>query len=309
MALLMYAGSLDESIWISELKSIDSSLDIRVYPDCGDIEEIDFILARQYPAGLWEKFPNVKAICSMGAGVNHILNDSTLDPSIPILKLVDKNLNQEMFEYLLAVIGYHAKDLHLYEKQQKHKRWNELPAKSFTQTTVGIVGMGSIGSFVAEQLTLLGFAVVGFSNSPKQIEGIVMSTLDTATESIMQSVDIWISILPLTPKTTNIFNASFFARIKRGSVFVNVGRGPQVVADDLIQALESGRLSSAYLDVFEHEPLSSESALWMQEGLHVTPHIASITNPASVAEQIVTNYHNTISGVVLNNMINRKIGY
>lgn len=309
MALLIYAGDRDASRWVDELKLVDDSLDIRVYPDYGSADEIKFAITWPYPDGLWSDFANLKAISSIGAGVSHILDDSTLSSDIPVLKLVDDKLNQSMWEYLLATVSHHTMGLHLYKELQSQKHWRELPAKSFADTTVGILGLGSIGSFVAKRFSALGFNVVGFANTPKEIDGIEVTTLCGASDEIMGCVDVWISILPLTTQTVGIFDKGFFSRVKKGCTFINVGRGAQVVESDLIKALDSGILSSAYLDVFSEEPLPSSHIFWVHPKVHVTPHIASITDPSSVAEQIVKNYHNVSQGLSLSNVVSRSVGY
>lgn len=309
MALLIYAGNRDINSLLEALRAEDDTLDIRVYPQCGEIEDIEFALTWPYPEGLWGRFPNLLAISSAGAGVSHILDDPSLPADIPVLKLVDNNLNQDMWEYLLATISYHSKNLHSYQAQQIQKLWRELPVMGFRDTTVGIVGLGSIGKYVAERLVGLGFKVKGFANSPKQIDGVEVCTLADASQECMRSVDIWVSILPLTEQTRGIFDKSFFCCVKKGAVLINVGRGPQVIEADLIDALDSGILDSTYLDVFATEPLPVDDPLWSHPKVHITPHIASITNPKSVAAQIVNNYKLTIAGKEPENRVDKKAGY
>ena len=309
MALLIYKGERDVTPWIEALKAVDETLDIRIYPKVGDPGEIDFVLTWPYPCGLWHAFPEIKAISSIGAGVSHILDDPTLDPKIPVLKLTDSRLNQSMWEYLLATISYQAMQLPLYGYQQEQKQWKELPPRGFDGVVVGIFGLGNIGKFVAEKLASLGFVVKGFANSPKEIAGVGVYTPEETTDEVMGSLDIIVSILPLTPSTVGFFDAAFFARLKEGTGFINVGRGPQVDEIELIQALDSGQLSHAWLDVFVDEPLREDHPFWTHPKVRVTPHVASITDPRSVAAQIVGNYHRAIKGEVLENVVDRESGY
>jgi len=309
MAILIYKGNRDISAWIEALKAVDETLDIRIYPKVGDPGEIDFVLTWPYPHGLWHAFPQIKAISSIGAGVSHIVDDPTLDPKIPILKLTDSRLNQSMWEYLLAAISYQAMQLPLYGYQQEQKQWKELPPRRFDGVTVGIFGLGNIGKFVAEKLASLGFVVKGFANSPKEIAGVEVYTPKETTDEVMGSLDIAVSILPLTPSTVGFFDAAFFASLKKGAGFINVGRGPQVDEVELMQALDSGQLSHAWLDVFVDEPLREDHPFWTHPKVRVTPHIASITDPRSVAAQIVDNYHRAIKGEVLENVVDRASGY
>jgi len=309
MAILIYKGNRDISAWIEALKAVDETLDIRIYPKVGDPGEIDFVLTWPYPHGLWHAFPQIKAISSIGAGVSHIVDDPTLDPKIPILKLTDSRLNQSMWEYLLATISYQAMQLPLYGYQQAQKQWKELPPRGFDGVTVGIFGLGNIGKFVAEKLALLGFVIKGFANSPKEIAGVEVYTPEETTDEVMESLDIAVSILPLTPSTVGFFDAAFFASLKQGAGFINVGRGPQVDEGALIEALDNGGLSHAWLDVFVEEPLREDHPFWTHPKVSMTPHIASITDPKSVAAQIVENYHRATKGMPLENVVSREAGY
>ena len=309
MALLIYKGKRDITAWLEALKEVDETLDIRIYPRVGDPGEIDFVLTWPYPHGLWHPFPEIKAISSIGAGVSHILDDPILDPKIPVLKLTDSRLNQSMWEYLLAAVSYQATQLPLYGYQQEKKQWKELPPRGFDSVTVGIFGLGNIGRFVAEKLASLGFEVKGFANSPKKVAGVEVYTPEEMTDKVLGNLDIVVSILPLTPSTVGFFDAAFFARLKEGAGFINVGRGPQVDEVKLIQALDSGQLSHAWLDVFADEPLPEDHPFWTHPKVRVTPHIASITDPRSVAAQIVDNYRRASKGFALENVVDRESGY
>ena len=309
MAIVIYGGDRDIECWVDALKSVDSSLDIRAYPEVGDKNEITFAISWTYPHGLWNDFPNLKAISSIGAGVSHILSDENLPEGLPVLKLTDSGLNQSMFEYILSTVSYQAMRLHRFQEFQKQSTWDEILPRGFSGTTVGIFGLGSIGNYVATRLATLGFEVMGFANSPKEIEGVTVYTSSEVTEAVMQRLDVVVSILPLTSQTENMFDRDFFAQLQRGATFINVGRGPQVVEVDLVEALNSGQLSHAYLDVFREEPLPSVHDFWSHPQISVTPHIASITDPMSVAAQIVENYQRISDGLAPHNVVDRTIGY
>ncbi len=309
MAILIYKGDRDITHWMKALRKLDPTLDFRVYPETGDPDEITFGLTWPYPHGLWNDFPRLKALSSIGAGVSHILDDATLDRNIPVLKLTDSRLNQSMWEYLLSTISYQTMQLHRYQEQQSEKTWKEIPPRGFEHTTIGIFGLGNIGKYVAERLAELGFVVKGFSNSPKEIAGVAVYTPSETTGEVMKDLDIVVSILPLTAKTAGMFNADFFGRLKPNTTFINVGRGPQVIEEDLLAALESGQLSHAFLDVFDAEPLPRDHPFWTHPQIAVTPHIASITDPVSVAPQIVANYRRATEGSPLHNRVDRSLGY
>ena len=171
------------------------------------------------------------------------------------------------------------------------------------------MGLGNIGQEVAKNLSALNFKVKGYSNSKKNIQNIETFTKDEPIELFLKNIDILVSILPLTNETKNIFDKSFFSKMKKGVKFINVGRGAQVVEEDLIDALNSNQLESVYLDVFQQEPLEKNHPFWKHPNINITPHIASITVPASVAPQIIENYNRIYQGKELLNKIDLIKGY
>jgi len=310
MAILLYNNTnKDLSSWIDALKEFKKNLDIRIYPDIRNKDDIRLVVTWPYPEGFWTDFLNLKAISSMGAGVNHILKDKTISQDVDILKLVDKNLNQSMWEYTLSIVMLNIKNIDLYFKQQQKQIWRELPTNNIKNITIGIMGLGNIGSYIATNFVKLGFKVKGYSNSKKSIDNIKTYNANEPIDLFLNEVDILISVLPLTNKTTNIFDKEFFVKMKRGSTFINVGRGEQVVEDDLIEVLDNNQLYSAYLDVFINEPLLKDHKFWYHPKINITPHIASITEPRSVALQIVENYNRIIKQITPLNIVDKNKGY
>jgi glyoxylate/hydroxypyruvate reductase A len=310
MSILIYNNTnRDLKPWVEALKTVEPDIDIQIYPDIKNKDDIVFVLTWPYPIGLWQDFLNLKAICSIGAGVNHIIKDTTLHNDIDIIKLVDDNLNQSMWEYVLSVTLFFNKKLSIYQAQQKDKIWYEQKINSFSNTTIGIMGLGQIGTFLATNFIKLGFKVKGYSYSKKDIQNIQTFCIDDSMQLFLDDIDILIGILPLTDNTQNIFDKKFFSMMKKDSYFINVGRGAQVVQDDLIYSLDKNHLQNAFLDVFANEPLEKENKLWSHPKVYITPHIASITDPKSVAFQIVQNYQRVKNGLKPFNKIDKSRGY
>lgn len=308
MAILLYAQNRNTDIWVNSLKTIDPNIDIRVYPNIGNATDITFALTWPFEHGFFSSFPNLKVICSIGAGVNHILEDKTIKEDIQIIKLVDENLTQNMWEYCLGAALHFVMKFDLYSRQQKQKLWKEYFPTSFTKTTIGVLGLGSIGGMVAKNFAQLGFKVVGFSNSKKELPNI-QTYSKNQLEEFLNQCDVVLGILPLTNETTAFYDTNFFNKMKPNSIFINVGRGQQLVEEDLLFALDSNHLRGAFLDVFATEPLPKENKLWEHEKVVITPHIASITNAKSVAAQIVKNYQNMQQNLPLHNVVDRQKGY
>jgi glyoxylate/hydroxypyruvate reductase A len=228
----------------------------------------------------------------MGAGVDHLLAMSTLPGDIPIVRLVDANLKQDMFTYISDCI-------HTSQILQEH---------ALHDIKVTVLGLGEIGSHVAQQLHKQGFIVRGWRNRTAAIPGIQTYSAGALHQAV-EGVNIVINLLPLTPATEDILNQSLFRHLAEGACVINVARGAHLVDEDLIAAISSGQLSEAYLDVFRVEPLPAQHSLRNYPQIHITPHIASITDPVSVAPQIVANYHKLLAGQPLNNVISRQTGY
>ena len=172
--------------------------------------------------------------------------------------------------------------------------------------TVGLLGLGELGSDAARKLLALGFNVAGWSRRPKHLPGVRSFTDLTA---MLRITDALICLLPLTRETTGILDARTFALMRRDGCVVNVARGGHLVAEDLIDVLDSGHLAHAYLDVFEHEPLTHDHPLWTHPGITVTPHCAALTEPRTAIPKIVENIERLRRGQPPHNLVDFDAGY
>lgn len=306
MAILLISPGREVE-WLKGLHAIDSTLDIRVWPEVGNPNDIEFALLWRYPHGELLKYPNLKAISSLGAGVDHIMSDPNLPKNIPILRVIDKLLVRDMTQYIAMAVLQHVRQLDLYQEQQLQKKW--LWHGFASDIKIGIMGMGELGSDAANKLYHLDFAVQGWSRTPKELVGIKTFYGAEGQVEFLKTTTILVNLLPLTPQTKNILNKKLFYQMPRGAYIINVARGGHVVDEDLIAAIDAGQLSGACLDVFREEPLPESHPFWGHPKIIVTPHIASVTNPKSVAEQLVLNYRNAIAGKPLMNIVDVSLGY
>jgi len=259
-----------------------------------DKTKVEIAVCWKAPKKMFHDFPNLKFIQSMGAGVDHIFEGSNDVEGAKIARIVDPQLSEDMFEFILSVVLNDLKNLNKYREQQKNNFWKELKYRSFREVNVGILGLGVIGRLVAEKMASLGFNVLGWSSSPKEIK-------DVECFNGSEAFDYLINILPLTDITRGFFNKDLFSKCKQGAYFINVGRGPHVVDQDLLDALDNEHLSGAALDVFHEEPLSGDHPFWQHQKIMVTPHIASITNIKTAQQQIFQNIRMfKESGAVMN---------
>jgi|SRR5579885_970328 glyoxylate/hydroxypyruvate reductase A len=295
--------------WRDALLAQNADLDIRVWPNIGNPADIDFLLVWQHPLGILKTFSQAKAIQSLGAGVDHIFIDPDIHPAIPIVRITDPYMANDIVQYVIAYILQHIKLVEHWTEKQHQKIWAKEPPFNLSSKTTGIMGIGYLGSKAAHLLSELGLSVCGWSQSPKNIPGISHFTGESEFNDFLSRSDILVCMLPLTAQTENILNKRTFSQLPRGAYLINIGRGKHLVDEDLIPALDSGQLCGAVLDVFRQEPLPAEHPFWLHPKIHVTPHIASVTNPGTAAPQVYENYLRAISGQELLNQINIKKGY
>jgi len=291
------------------LTTLHPDLDLRIYPDLGDYNEIDFAIVWRHPLGVLAQLPNLKCIASLGAGVDHILADINLPTEVPIVRIVDPAMSTEITQYVVATVLYRLKRFDLWADNQQQKIWRSTSQFNFLDKTVGILGLGFLGGHAAQTLHSLGIKVIGWSQSPKKLTGITHFTGAAELNSFLSKSDVLVCLLPLTTETTEILNAKNFARLPRCAYLINLGRGDHLVEADLLAALDSDQLSGACLDVFREEPLPPDHPFWAHPHIRVTPHIASVTNPNTVMSQIIDNYQRAIAGEPLLNCIDPKRGY
>ena len=306
MSIAIISPGRDVSFWIKTFNEADPDIDIQVFPDIRDKDSVELVILWQHPKGILKEFPNLKLICSMGAGVDHILSDPEIPRSLPITRIVDPGLTIPMTNYVvMAVLNFH-RQLYRYQSNQRKKIWDM--SNPELKVNVGVMGVGALGSDVIEKLKILGFSVFGFGNSPKSNIDFPYFYGDELTQ-FLSKVNLIICMLPLTPKTENILNLDFFRKCNKGTYIINVARGNHLVEEDLLTAIDEGHVSGAFLDVYRKEPLPVDHPFWNVEEITLTPHIASVTNPGSAIPQIIENYKRLKSNTPLMNQINPILGY
>ena len=310
MAILIVATDRD----VSPLqKKIDTLLDgqtpVWAYPHLPDPSQVEMVILWKHPADLLPKLTHLGLISSLGAGVEHILNDPLLPAKIPITRIVDEALTVSMRNYvLMAVLNLH-KQFSLYVHNQSKKQWIK-PKPIELPLRIGMLGVGALGRDIACSLADLGFEVIGYSQSPKEIDGIrCFSPKDESLHDFAKRINTLICLLPSTPNTHGILNYALFKNMPKGSFLINVARGIHLVEEDLLRAIEEGYIQQAYLDVFQEEPLPTNHPFWDHPGITITPHIASITNQDNAAAIIADNYLRWKEGRKLRFEVDRFKGY
>ena len=276
---------------------------------CHKAEDAITALLWKAPLLRVKKLNNLKALISLGQGVDHILKDNIIDQNIPVVRIVDPFMAKSMSHWVILSVLNFIRDTFGYYDQQKNKIYKPRKEIDFTTLKIAVYGIGAIGSVVAKDLKQLGFKVEGWSRTKKHFSGINCHFGKNKFRDMLKTCDIHICLLPLTPETNNIFNNSSFQIMKKGSCFINAGRGEQVVEEHLIEKCMSGHISSAILDVYRTEPLQKNSKLWQQKNIKIWPHVAAETNPETAAKQIANAIKCIENGKKPPNTIERRLGY
>ena len=307
MALLFSSQADDPVAWTARLKRAIPDLDMRIWPDVGNVADIDVALVWKYPQGDLARYPNLRLVCSLGAGVDHILDDPKF-PDAALVRIVDPALTAGMTEYVCATVLRHHCQFPEFEQYQRERRWVRQHRPMARERVVGILGMGELGRDAATMLQALGFTVIGWARRARQVAGI-----DTygpeGLGAFLARTQILVCLLPLTPATRGIIDMKLLRQLPKGAVLINVARGAHVVDGDLLAALDSGHIAAATLDVFAPEPLAAGHQYWTHPKVFVTPHVASLTNPDTAAAQIIENIRRFRAGEPLLNQVDRERGY
>ncbi|HJW42131.1 MAG TPA: glyoxylate/hydroxypyruvate reductase A [Rhizomicrobium sp.] len=278
--------------------------------DAYDPAEISYAVSFRPPPGLLKTLPNLKAVFSLGAGVDGFLIDPDFPKYVPLIRFVDESLSGEMAQFAVLHVLMQHRTVSFFTAAQAEGKWRQrmLP-RATRDTRVGILGIGEIGTICAEKLRDLGFAVSGWSRTRKTVDGVKSFSGTGELDGFLAQCDFLICVLPLTPDTRHILNAKTFAKLPKGGYVINIARGGHVNEPDLIAVLDSGHLSGATLDVFEIEPLPATSPIWKHPKIIATPHIAAITSPLAATRSIVAGIAAIERGEAPKNVVDINRGY
>ena len=264
-----------------------------------DLGEVDYIIyAPNGPFNDFSIFPNVKAILSLWAGVENTVSNKTL--SQPLCRMVDEGLTEGMVEYIVThSLRYHINLDKQISKQDGVWRHDTMVPNLARDRTIGLLGLGALGSACALKLRELNFNVQGWSRTKKKIPNIECLSGDKGFDKVLKTSDILILLLPLTDKTKYILNSKTLAKVKKGTFIINAGRGSLIDDEALISFIDKGTVAAATLDVFSKEPLPSSHIFWEHAKVTVTPHIAAETRPQTSSKSIAENIFRSENGLGL----------
>lgn len=309
MRILYYNEGEDPNEWLPKLAAAMPKADIRLWQE-GDTEPADYALVWHPPAALFQNRKGLKAIFNLAAGVDSLLRLSHVIPaSVPIFRLEDAGMAIQMAEYVTHFVLRYFRRFDEYEKLAHEKKWEMLDPCKREDFTIGIMGMGIMGTAVAEALAPFGFPIRGWSRHKKDISVVDHFHGDAQLGAFLKDVRVLICLLPLTSETTDILNSDHFSGLQRGAYLINMGRGAHLVEADLLKAIETGQIKAATLDVTREEPLPENHPFWTEENITITPHIGALTFCQTTVEQVSRHIQAFEKGETLTSLVNRKTGY
>jgi glyoxylate/hydroxypyruvate reductase A len=251
-------------------------------------------------------YTRCKAVLNLWAGVESVVHNITLTQ--PLARMVDVGLTDGMVEWVTGhVLRHHlGMDAHIHGQDGL---WRSDVPPLAKDRIVTVLGLGELGSACAKMLCRFGFQVRGWSKSEKTIEGIDCFACATGLHDALKGAQIVVLLLPNTPETEDTLNAKTIAGLARGAFVINPGRGTLINDQDLLNALDSGHVAHATLDVFRVEPLPIDHPFWAHPNVTVVPHKASETRPDTASQVIAENIFRCENGAPLLHIVDRAAGY
>jgi glyoxylate/hydroxypyruvate reductase len=273
-------------------------------------EPCDYAIVWKPPAELFTQQPALKAVVNYGAGVDAILAMNVVPAHIPIVRLEDAGMAQQMAQYAIYGVIHYQRRMRVYREQQLRGHWQQHEDRGhIPNPTVGVMGLGEMGGHVANKLAEFGYKVIGWSRSPKPMDRLETYAGRDELPVFLGQCDVLVSLLPLTAETSGILNAKNLAQLPRGAFLISAGRGGHMVDADVLAALDEGQLAGALLDVFHEEPLPKESPFWSHPNVLVTPHVSATTPLQNACEQIVQKIEALERGEAVSGIVDPQRAY
>jgi glyoxylate/hydroxypyruvate reductase A len=273
-----------------------------------DAPPADYAVVWAPPQALIDTQPRLRALFNIGAGVDAILR-LRLPPSLRVVRLDDAGMAVQMAEYVCHAVIRHFRAFDAYEAAQREARWAYRKPRQRADCTVGLLGLGVLGTRVAQALQVFEFPVLAYSRRPKSLPGVSSYHGEAGWAAFLARSQVLVNLLPLTPATHGLLNRATLSQLPRGAYLINVARGAHLVEDDLLALLDEGHLSGATLDVFAVEPLPPAHPFWRHPRVTVTPHTAARTLRDESIAQIAGKIRALERGEPISGVVDREQGY
>jgi glyoxylate/hydroxypyruvate reductase A len=278
-----------------------------------EARDADYAIAWAAPsAAFFARQRRLKAFFSTGAGVEKLLASSFMPATLPVVRLEDAGMGNQMATYCVGAALHWIRQGEEYAEHQRARAWQPLPRVDLADWPIGVFGLGVLGQRVAQAFAALGFTVNAYSRSPHSIPGI-RSFAEAGGEgdfaAFLSATRVLVILAPLTPQTLDRFDRDELGKLAPRSYVINVARGELLVDEALLALLDSGHLAGAALDVFRQEPLPPEHRFWSHPKIRVTPHISAITVIEPSARQVADKVRSLERGEAISGIVERERGY
>ncbi len=292
--------------WLSGLKAALPQAEVSLWQS--GAPQADYAVVWAPPQQLFDEQPALKAAFNIGAGVDALLK-LRAPAHTQIVRLDDAGMSVQMAEYVCHAVIRHFREFDAYEADTQAGKWSFRKPRSRADFPVGVLGLGVLGARVAKALTEFDFPVHGWSQSPKQLDGVRCWHGADQMDEFLRHSKVLVCLLPLTAQTENILNQRTLGKLQLGGYVINVARGAHLVDADLLALLGSGHLAGATLDVFRQEPLPAEHAFWKHPKITLTPHTSARTLRDESIAQIAAKMLALQSGHSVAGVVDRNKGY
>jgi glyoxylate/hydroxypyruvate reductase len=310
MSLLFSTSTFDVEEWLAALRRHLPDVDVHHWPDeADDPAEVEYVLIQSVGKFDYSLYPNLRIVFTMGAGADYILSKPELPAGVPIVRMVSSSIVEAMTHYVQYAVLHFHRGFQRFRENQISRIWEPIRGPANQARRVGVMGLGPLGDAVARTIAAMNFPTAGWAVDPPAIEGVTVHDGPDALNAFLARTDILVCLLPLTPGTRGILNTRTFAQLPRGAIVINVARGQHLVEEDLLEALESGHLAGAMLDVFIKEPLPPEHPFWSNPRIVVTPHSGGFNDADAAAAHVAWNIDQFYKGEPLAPLVDRTTGF
>lgn len=309
MKILFVAGDPKPERWTAPIKELLPEAEVHVWDSEGPAVDADYAIVWQPPAKLFEREKQLKAVFNLGAGIDGLLKVPNLPEGVTVVRLEDAGMAVQMAEYVLHQLLEASRGMETYRDQQRQGLWKIHRPIRRSEWPVGVMGLGHIGKRVARTLADLDYRVNGWARSEHELDGVSTYAGADQLGKFLKSTRVLINTLPLTEETRDIIDYELLSQLQPGAVLINVGRGEHLVEDDLLRALDEGKVARASLDVFRKEPLPEAHPFWQRNEITITPHISARTLRDATLEQITGKIRDHARGLPITGIVDTSRGY
>ena len=309
MRILLHRADGVTEPWLRGFAAALPQADVVIFNEGAAIAPCDYAVTWAPPPAMLEHLAHVKAIFVTGAGVDGIMKFADALPDVPIIRLGDAGMAIQMAEYVAYAVLRYFRRFDEYEAQARRRVWQPLPQHQKADFSIGVMGMGVLGTRVLATLAAFGFPLRGWSRSEKHIDGVQCFHGLDGVDEFLRGTRVLVCMLPLTPDTANLLDRQRLSLLPGGAYLINVARGAHVAESDLLALVRSGHIAGATLDVFCTEPLPPDHPFWDEQRINLTPHIAALTLPDLSAAQIAEKIVALERGEPVADLVDRRVGY